>query len=104
MGHLFHVHGISDTSNEGNFGSKLFYWTETALEPVEEGVVSIYRGVFDFKTGEHGAEDIIDNYYSTAAWLVSDGDIAAIPVPTAVWLFASGLVGLFATARQKHQS
>ena len=31
-------------------------------------------------------------------------DIAAVPVPAAVWLFGSGLVGLFGVARRKRQA
>ncbi len=30
----------------------------------------------------------------TFAWAVRDGDVAAVPIPTAVWLFNSGLMGL----------
>ena len=33
-----------------------------------------------------------------------NADIAAIPVPAAVWLFGSGLVGLFGVARRKRQA
>jgi len=32
------------------------------------------------------------------AWAVHDGDIGAVPIPSAVWLFGSGLIGL---ARRK---
>jgi len=35
------------------------------------------------------------------AWAVRDGDVSAVPVPTAVWLFGSGLVGLIGIARRK---
>ena len=31
-------------------------------------------------------------------------DVAAVPVPAAVWLFGSGLVGLFGVARRKRQA
>ena len=38
---------------------------------------------------------------SMAAWAVRTGDVAAVPIPAAVWLFGSGLVGLFGLARRR---
>ena len=35
------------------------------------------------------------------AWAVHSGDVSAIPVPAAVWLFGSGLIGLVGLARRK---
>jgi hypothetical protein len=35
------------------------------------------------------------------AWAVRDGDVATIPVPSALWLFASGLFGLFSWKRKQ---
>ena len=35
------------------------------------------------------------------AWFVYSGDVSAIPVPAAVWLFGSGFVGLVGFARRK---
>ena len=35
------------------------------------------------------------------AWAVQSGDVSAVPVPAAVWLFGSGLVGLIGIARRK---
>ncbi|MCP4042838.1 MAG: VPLPA-CTERM sorting domain-containing protein, partial [Gammaproteobacteria bacterium] len=29
------------------------------------------------------------------------GDVSAVPVPAAVWLFGSGLIGLLGVARRK---
>ncbi len=104
MGHLFQVHGIADVSNEGAFRSNLFYWSETEVPRTVEGDPSLDRYVFDFTTGEQYTAEITGDHLSAAAWLVSDGDIAAIPVPATAWLFGSGLVGLLATARRKRQS
>ncbi len=44
-----------------------------------------------------GNEYLNDNF----AWAVHNGDVAAIPVPAAVWLFGSGLLGLIGVARNK---
>lgn len=35
------------------------------------------------------------------AWAVQSGDVSAVPVPAAAWLFGSGLVGLVGFARRK---
>ena len=34
-------------------------------------------------------------------WAVRDGDVLAAPLPAAVWLFGSGLLGLIGIARRK---
>ena len=38
------------------------------------------------------------NFYG---WAVRAGDVGAVPVPAAVWLFGSGLIGLVGLARRK---
>ena len=40
-----------------------------------------------------------DNY----AWAVQSGDISAVPIPAAIWLFSSGLIGLIGLARRKNK-
>lgn len=55
--------------------------------------------------------EMIDGYQQTHsksvgmyAWAVHDGDVgvaSAVPVPAAVWLFGSGLIGLVGLARRK---
>jgi len=35
------------------------------------------------------------------AWAVHSGDVSAVPIPAAVWLFGSGLIGLAGVARCK---
>ncbi|WP_297293005.1 PEP-CTERM sorting domain-containing protein, partial [Oceanicoccus sp.] len=37
------------------------------------------------------------------AWAVRSGDVSAVPVPAAVWLFGSGLVGLIGVSRRKRR-
>jgi hypothetical protein len=34
-------------------------------------------------------------------WAVHDGDIGAVPIPAALWLFGSGLLGLVGMAKRK---
>ena len=40
-----------------------------------------------------------DNFYY--AWAVRSGDVSAVPVPAAAWLFGSGLIGLLGVAKRK---
>ena len=54
---------------------------------------------FSFYDGYQGNYDI--NSDVLYAWAVHDGDVSAVPVPTAVWLFGSGLIGLVGFARRK---
>ena len=35
------------------------------------------------------------------AWAVHDGDVSAVPILAAVWLFGSGIVGLIGIAKHK---
>lgn len=38
---------------------------------------------------------------SLYGWAVRSGDVSAVPVPAAVWLFGSGLIGLLGVAKRK---
>lgn len=71
------------------------YWTSTADTDVN------YAWYFDVSTG-------YQSYYSRTindyAWAVHSGNVGSasvVPVPAAVWLFGSGLLGLVGMARRK---
>lgn len=51
----------------------------------------------------NGNQFAYSKYYNNYAWAMHPGDVGAsvIPVPTAVWLFGSGLLGLVAQAVQR---
>lgn len=63
--------------------------------------------VFDFNLalGSQGTVSTQSNSY-IFAWAVHDGDVgtAVVPIPAAVWLFGSGLIGLVGMARRKSSS
>ena len=55
--------------------------------------------LFDMSNGyqlNYGGK--VNSYY---AWAVQTGDVSAVPVPAAVWLFGSGLIGLIGLAKRK---
>ncbi len=45
-----------------------------------------------------------DKNNQSYAWAVRPGDVAAVPVPGAVWLFGSGLMGLLSFTRKKNKT
>lgn len=55
------------------------------------------RDLFIFINGSNGG----DSGGSWAAWAVHSGNVSTVPVPAAVWLFGSGLLGLMGIARRK---
>ena len=70
-----------------------FYWSGTEFAPSPSDAWG-----FLFSNGTQGinGKDI-----SLYGWAVRAGDVSAVPVPAAVWLFGSGLIGLLGLARRK---
>jgi hypothetical protein len=54
--------------------------------------------VFRFTAGDQFRANEGNSVYG---WAVRSGDVGAVPVPAAVWLFGSGLIGLLGLARRK---
>ena len=104
MGNLFYnvlggVAGLSITTNH-NSNYDLFtnvqpddYWSSTEYAP---DTVSAWFFYMDRGSVNDDLKD--DGNY---AWAVQSGDVGAVPVPAAVWLFGSGLIGLVGLARRK---
>ena len=67
------------------------YWSGTEFDPFSD-----WFFFFDF--GGQGFDSKGNFRYG---WAVHDGDVSAVPVPAAVWLFGSGLLGLVGMARRK---
>jgi hypothetical protein len=107
MGHLFYDE-LMGTSGESSFVTgdpellALFenikldgYWTGTPFLPDPENQI----WTFNFAPGNQDADDIPGGLLHV--WAVHDGDIGAVPIPAALWLFGSGLLGLIGIARRK---
>ena len=69
-----------------------FYWSSTEYaRPIGAQLMHFGVGIQDPGRRE-------DTFF---AWAVKSGDVSAIPVPAAVWLFGSGLISLVGLARRK---
>ncbi len=104
MGHLFYAElgGVAGQpiASTHNTNYNLFqnvqsdvYWSGTEYWALTSLAWSFY-----FDTGLQDATPKGTSFY---AWAVRPGDVAAVPVPAAAWLFGSGLVGLFGLARRR---
>ncbi len=86
----------SGVNNSGPFYNieSYTYWsgTEYALDP---SYAALGLGMFD------GGQVYDGKYFTDHAWAVRDGDVGAVPVPAAVWLFGSGLIGLLGVAGRR---
>lgn len=98
MGNLFYnvLGGTAATalSNTGPFSNvQFYYWSSTEYAPSTS-----YAWLFPMDYGVQGFSDKTNSHY---AWAVQSGDVSPVPVPAAVWLFGSGLIGLAGLAKRK---
>ena len=82
--------GLTNTGPFSNVQSGL-YWSGTELN-------SNLAWLFAFDFGAQSASNKNGNLF---AWAVHSGDVSAVPISGAVWLFGSGLIGLLGLARRK---
>jgi len=90
-GYHFYHNGI-DSSNPAPFSAvqTVNYWSQNPS--------GSNAWLFDF-TFHDGSQFATSKNFKAAAWAVHDGDV--VPVPAAMWLFGSGLLGLTGIARRK---
>ena len=81
--------------NQGPFSNLKwgYYWSGTAYAP------QISNEAWHFHTSS-GLQSFASQSNTFYAWAVQSGDVSAVPVPAAVWLFGSGLLGLIGVARR----
>lgn len=84
--------GLTNTGPFNNLQSS-YLWSGTEYAPDTR-----FALVFSFYHGGQGTTSNGDNLYALA---VRPGQIAAVPVPGAMWLLGSGLIGLLGVARRK---
>jgi len=102
LGNLFYnvlgntAYAASDAGPFSNIVQYGRYWSATEYAP---NINYAWYFVMEF----YGYQDYIYKGYSEyyTAWAVQTGDVSAVPVPAAVWLFGSGLLGLIGLAKRK---
>ena len=82
--------GLSNTGPFSNVQAG-YYWSGSELN-------SSYAWLFGFNDGSQ--LDFVKGG-NLFAWAVRSGDVSAVPIPAAVWLFGSGLIGLLGVARRR---
>ena len=98
----FGVHGDSTFGGQNDVGLVKNLQGEEYWLGDEYGIslTGAANWTFNMNTGNHYTNR---GSYLLYAWAVRDGDVAAsvVPVPAALWLFGSGLLGLIGVARRK---
>ena len=105
LGNMFYnVLGGVDTDN-GGFNTNFDLFSNTQLGYIWSAT--------EFGTSDALAFDFFDGFAGSQintpklggadayAWAVYSGDVSAVPVPAAIWLFGSGLIGLAGLAMRK---
>jgi hypothetical protein len=98
-------HAIPINSKFTNQQQGSAYWlgTEYAPYPFDAWVFYSSNYTIDGVPSSNGAQSSSDkNWTQWYAWAVSPGKVAAVPVPAAVWLFGSGLIGLTGLKRRSN--
>lgn len=110
MGYMFYVNLANTAGSLTNTGpffnieaefssSPINYWTGTLTQGLTDAAYFNFKGGFQGLSADTAASGNPDYM---AVWAVRDGDvISAVPVPAAVWLFGTGLIGLIGVARRK---
>ncbi|NOX08045.1 MAG: DUF1566 domain-containing protein [Gammaproteobacteria bacterium] len=83
---------LSNVGPFSNIQSGSPYWSTESVS------IPSYAWYFSM---DNGSQDATGKYAKYSGWAVQSGDVSAVPVPAAVWLFGSGLLGLMGVARRK---
>ncbi|MEQ1622203.1 MAG: hypothetical protein ABL919_12410 [Methylococcales bacterium] len=92
------VHGDGSFGGQENVGlvhnlQDAIYWSDTAVENVPFGAWGV-----DMAVGSQNFYYVLNSHY---AWAVRDGDVAAVPLPGAIWLFVTGIAGVLGLRRRR---
>lgn len=103
MGNLYYnvlgntAGSLSNTGPFSNVQSDT-YWASSrkSTDPLQ-------KLIFNMGNGRLASEKFTYSGNRNYVWAVHDGDVGAsvVPIPSAVWLFGSGLIGLIGFARRK---
>ena len=105
MGDLFYnqLGGVAEidlaTTHNGYYNLftnvQTLYWSDSEYAP--------YLSAAWYFSPGNGNQGISEKFTGLYAWAVRSGDVAAVPVPAAIWLFTSGL-SLFAFTTHRREN
>lgn len=111
------VCGTLDTWNNSDFGASYttnedHFWyisTNTTADSAEEdiGLGSIFASGAVWDNDDWNSISIGDSFSTTSGTPINAlvyRDASVVPIPSAVWLFGSGLIGLIGLARRKSRN
>jgi hypothetical protein len=97
---------LIDAIGAGNYGAVSpftwvppFFWTADLTSESTANVARPLFGTIDSLSLMNGSVPRLSN-----VWAVAPGNVAAVPVPAAIWLFASALAGLGVLGRHREKS
>jgi len=94
MGHLYYDHNINASSMDVFSNVQSYhYWTDHT-QTGDPG--NAYA--FGFNSSNGGSQRLYDKTATLNAWAVREGDV--VPIPGAVWLLGSGVIGLVVVRRR----
>ena len=82
--------GLTNTGPFSNVQSYVYWLGQGYASPGNN-----FAWAFTASNGSQGPNGKTENFYG---WAVRSGDVSAVPVPAALWLFGSGLAGLLGVA------
>jgi len=94
------VTGVGDPNITSGLFSNIkntMYWSSTSTSSERAWMTTFAAGggVGALAVGNNYVYEMRDDMFSTYAWAVRSGDVAAVPLPAASWLFGPALAWLF---------
>ena len=95
----------TDSGNQGDIYEVFADGSSLGVTSATVDQVTFSTGLWIFQAGTHEVSGVAlstDGSGSGVGYIVLTTNVSAVPVPAAVWLFGSGLIGLIGVARRKY--
>lgn len=106
MGHLYYEEFGALANGNALSGDKvklaMFTELQTYIGAYMSGTAAVNDAwIRSFNLFAGGQANFLSKELVNLTWAVRSGDVAVVPAPAALWLFSSGLAGLFGLAKRK---